>query len=199
MDDVFKEIFLEIGPEKLNMNLRDIRKRLAGRIKENDIYELCYLTQGRANNSNKEKLYSLISDKDRRVANNALWVLTHFSLYENEWLYGKRDEMTDLAMTVADATARRLLLTLLNRQEYGAEDIRTDFLDFCLNRMLADAEPVGIRTLCMKLAYAMCRHHTDLLNELMQTLDMIPSDSSPSIMTARKNIIKEVNKRHKEE
>lgn len=193
MEDIFKEIFLDIEPEKQSMNLRDVRKRLAGRIKEDDIYELCYLTQGHANNGNKEKLYSLIFDEDRRVANNALWVLTHFTLTENEWLYRKRNEMTDLAMTVTDATSRRLLLTLLNRQEYGEEDIRTDFLDFCLGRMLADAEPAGIRVLCMKLAYTMCRHHAELLNELTMALDMIPSCSSPSIMTARKNIVREMN------
>lgn len=171
----------------------DLRKRLSGRIHEDDIHELCYLTQGEHNNKKKEMLYSLVFDDDKRISGNALWVFTHFDLANNEWLYGKQDELTDRAMTVADTTNRRLLLTLLNRQEFSEESLRTDFLDFCLGRLLVASEPPGIRSLYMKLAYKICRHYPELLEELRTTLDMMLETSSPAIKTTRKNILKSIS------
>ena len=53
----------------------DFRKRFLQRLSQDDIHEMCFLTQGPDNDSLKEELYTLISDEDVRVSYNALWVL----------------------------------------------------------------------------------------------------------------------------
>ena len=65
---------------------------------QDDIHEICFLTQGTDNDSLKEELYTLISDEDVRVSYNALWVFTHFDLSNNKWLYAKHDELIDKAI-----------------------------------------------------------------------------------------------------
>lgn len=94
--------------------------------------QLCALTHGARNNHLKEKLYQLTLDDDRRVAVNALWTFTHFAAADNEWLYAKHDQLIERAITEQDVTKLRLILTLLLRQPFDEEAIRTDFIDFCL-------------------------------------------------------------------
>ena len=139
-----------------------LRKRLTARIGEDDIMEVTYLTQGEENNPVKEALYALLFDSDDQVAENAVWIFAHFDRANNEWLYDKHDALIDEAMRTPRIPKRRMLLGLLLRQPFYEETIRTDFLDFCLERMMAAAEPVGIRAYCMKLAYLQCRFFPDL-------------------------------------
>ena len=146
---------------------------LINRLSQSDIHELCALTQGGRNNSLKEQLYQLTLDDDRRVATNALWVFTHFSAVDNEWLYAKHDQLIDRCLNEKDATKLRLMLNLLLRQPYTEEDIRTDFIDFCLTRLADPKSPYAVRAQCIKLAYVQMRYWPELLNELCQTLEMI--------------------------
>lgn len=173
------------------MRLCELRERLAGRIHAADIAELGRVAHGERGSGVKSMLYSLAFCDDRRVSSNALWVFSHFKPEDMRWLAARRQALTDRAMSVPDATRRRLLLTLLERMDFEAADIRADFLDFCLARMLADGEPVGVRTLCVKLAYKMCRHYPELLDELRRTLGMIPGEgSSPALRACRRNMMR---------
>lgn len=175
--------------KKLPFNLR---KRLSGRIGMDDIHEITYLIQN--NDKEKEKLYKLIFDKDDTVVSNALWIMTHFSLYENEWLYQKQNEMIDKVLVTTHPSHLRLLLSLLYRQPL-ANPPRIDFLDYCLNEMIVKKEAPGTTTLCMKLAYEMCRTIPELLQEYCTALDMTdPKMLPPSLYTARKNILKAMQK-----
>ena len=45
----------------------DFRKRLLQRLSQDDIHEICFLTQGMDNDSLKEELYTLLSDAKVRV------------------------------------------------------------------------------------------------------------------------------------
>lgn len=76
----------------------DLRNRLLQRLSQDDIHEMCFITQGTENDSLKEELYTLISDEDVRVSYNALWVFTHFDLSNNKWLYAKHGELIDKAI-----------------------------------------------------------------------------------------------------
>ena len=118
------------------MRLRD---KLTGKIGENDIFEICYLTQSLANNKRKMELYRLIDDNDERVAQNALWCFTKFSERENEWLFAKQDDLIDKALVEKNSTKLRLLLRILLRQPSEEENLRTDFLDFCVAKITATA------------------------------------------------------------
>lgn len=115
-----------------------------------NIHELCFLTQGEENNHRKEELYWLTFDEDNRVAFNALHVLSNFDLANNEWLYCKHDELIDRVMKEEHVGKRRLMLNLLLRQPFEEEFLRSDFIDFCVSKITACAQPYAIRAYCMK-------------------------------------------------
>lgn len=173
----------------------DFRKRLLQRLSQDDIHEICFLTQGPDNDSLKEELYTLISDEDVRVSYNALWVLTHFDLANNEWLYAKHDELIDKAIAEKHEGKRRLLLTLILRQPFDRDTLRTDFIDFCFDAIQSSHESYANRALCMKLAYEQCRFFPELLSELSNCLEIISAESlSSGLKTARRNVMKKILK-----
>ena len=166
---------------------------LINRLSQSDIHELCALTQGGRNNSLKEQLYQLTLDDDRRVATNALWVFTHFALADNEWLYAKHDQLIDRCLNEKDATKLGLMLNLLLRQPYTEEDIRTDFIDYCLVRLADPKSPYAVRAQCIKLAYEQMGYWPELLNELRQTLMMINCEPlSPGLRSAWRQVMKRI-------
>ena len=166
---------------------------LINRLSQSDIHELCALTQGERNNSLKEQLYQLTLDSDRRVATNALWVFTHFAAVDMEWLYAKHDQLIDRCLKEKDTTKLRLMLNLLLRQPYTEEDIRTDFIDFCLTRLADPKSPYAVRAQCIKLAYEQMRYWPELLNELRQTLEMISCEPlSPGLRSAWRQVMKKL-------
>lgn len=167
--------------------------QLTHRLSQSDINELCALTQGEHNDNLKEEFYQLTLDADRRVATNALWVFTHFSAADNEWLYAKHNQLIDRCLKEKDATKLRLMLNLLLRQSYTEEDIRTDFIDFCLMKLTDPKSPYAIRAQCIKLAYEQMKHWPELLNELRQTLEMISCEPlSPGLRSAWRQVMKKL-------
>ena len=168
--------------------------QLNHRLSQSDIHELCALTQGEHNDNLKEELYQLTLDA--RVATNALWVFTHFSAVDNEWLYAKHDQLIDRCLNEKDATKLRLMLNLLLRQPYTEEAIRTDFIDYCLMRLTDPKSPYAVRAQCIKLAYEQMKYWPELLNELRQTLEMIGCEPlSPGLRSAWRQVMKRIRKR----
>ena len=166
---------------------------LTHRLSQSEIKQLCASTHGARNNRLKEELYQLTLDTDRRVATNALWVFTHFALADNAWLYAKHDQLIDRCLNEKDATKLRLMLNLLLRQPYTEEDIRTDFIDYCLMRLTDPKSPCAIRAQCIKLAYEQMKYWPELLNELRQTLEMISCEPlSPGLRSAWRQVMKKL-------
>jgi len=166
----------------------NFKSKLSQRINMHDIQEILYLIQG--NDKQKQKLYNLIFDPDDTTAYQAAWVFTHLTLSENQWLYSKQNELIEEVLKCQHPGKRRLILALLYRQPL-ANPPRTDFLDFCLERMIAKSELPGVQTLCMKLAYELCRQTPELLKEYQSMLELIEPDFLPiSLRTVRKNIHK---------
>lgn len=166
---------------------------LSHRLSMDGINDICLLVQGEQNHSLKEQLYQLTFDADRRVATNALWVFTHFSAVDNEWLYAKHDQLIDRCLKEQDATKLRLMLNLLLSQPYAEEAIRTDFIDFCLMRLADPKSPCAVRAQCIKLAYEQMRFWPELLNELRQTLEMISCEPlSPGLRSALRQVMKKL-------
>ena len=166
---------------------------LTQRLSQSEIMQLCASTHGARNNHLKEKLYQLTLDDDRRVAVNALWAFTHFAADDNVWLFAKHDQLIDRCLNEKDATKLRLMLNLLLSQPYTEEDIRTDFIDFCLARITDARAPYAIRAQCIKLAYEQMRHWPELLDELRQTLEMISCEPlSPGLRSAWKPALKKI-------
>ena len=166
---------------------------LTHRLSQSEIKQLCASTHGARNNRLKEELYQLTLDTDRRVATNALWVFTHFALADNAWLYAKHDQLIDRCLNEKDATKLRLMLNLLLRQPFDEEDIRTDFIDYCLMRLTDPKSPYAVRAQCIKLAYEQMRYWPELLNELRQMLEMISCEPlSPGLRSAWRQVMKKL-------
>lgn len=169
----------------------NFKSKLSQRISMDDILEITYLTQG--NDIRKQELYDLLFDEDDKIAYQAAWIMNHYSLSQNEWLYHKQDELIDEVMICEHIGKRRLILSLLYRQPL-ANPPRVDFLDFCLGRMISKKEPSGVQALCMKLAYELCRPIPELIQELCVALEMMEGELSPAIQVTKKNILKAMTK-----
>ncbi len=166
---------------------------LTHRLSQSEIMQLCASTHGVRNNHLKEELYQLTLDDDRRVAVNALWTFTHFTAADNVWLFARHDQLIDRCLNEKDTTKLRLILTLLLRQPFDEEAIRTDFIDFCLVRLIDARAPYAIRALCIKLAYEQMKYWSELLNELRQMLDLISNEPlSPGLRSAWRQVIKKI-------
>lgn len=170
-----------------------MRKRLAKRMSVNDILEICFLTQGEENNGRKEMLYELTFDEDERVAFNALHVFCQFTPADNEWLFDRHDELIDRVLEEKSVSKLRVMLSLLLRQPFGKDTLRTDFIDFCMSKITACSCPYAVRAYCIKLAYEQMKFFPELLSELETALDMLEQEPlSPGLMSARRQIMKRI-------
>ena len=170
-----------------------MRKILAKRTSMDDIHKICILTHD--NNRLKAELYKLTFDEDERVATNALWVFTHFDITNNEWLYAKHDDLIDRVLVEKNMTKLRLMLSLLIRQPFEEESLRSDFIDFCVAKVTACSYPYAIRALCMKLAYEQMKYYSELLTELKAALEMLEQEAlSPGLASAKRQVMKKIKK-----
>lgn len=127
---------------------------------------------------------------DSRVARNALWTLTKASDSELSQLQPLLDELMDLAMLTESSAVRRLSLNLVERLEMSEDDLRTDFLDFCLEHMADIAELPGVQSISMKLAFRMCQFYPELMDEFRRTLEAMEiSYYKPAVKSVRNRIL----------
>ena len=129
-------------------------------------------------------------DADYRVARSALWGLTKASNQELAVLQVLLDAWIDQAMQTDNSSVRRLTLNIIERLEMREDDLRTDFLDFCLEHMTDVREFPGIQTLCMKLAHRMCSFYPELLDEFLRTLEGMEVDYyKPAVRGLRSKLL----------
>ena len=105
----------------------------------------------------------------------------------------KYNELIDKAIVEKHEGKRRLLLTLLLRQSFECDTLRTDFIDFCLETIQSSYESYANRALCMKLAYEQCKFFPELLSELSNCLEIISTEPlSSGLKTAKRNVMKKI-------
>ena len=124
------------------------------------------------------------------MARSALWGLTKASDDELSQLQVLLDELIVQAMQTENSSVRRLTLNIIERLELTEDDLRTDFLDFCMEHMVAGDEFPGVQTLCMKLAYRMCNFYPELKEEFMRVVDAMEIDYyKPAVKGLRVKIL----------
>ena len=129
-------------------------------------------------------------NEDYQVARNALWGLTKATNKELSQLQIILDDLIDLAMQTGNSSVRRLSLNLIERLKMEEEDLRTDFLDFCLEHMSSIEEYPGIQSLCMKLAFRICKFYPELMDELKRTIEAMEIDYyKPAVKNIRSRIL----------
>lgn len=129
-------------------------------------------------------------DEDGRVARNALWILTKATDQELLALQVMLDELINLAMTTKFSAVRRLSMNLVEKLKMSEEDLRTDFLDFCFERMMDVEEFPGLQSISMKLAFRMCQFYPELMDELKRTVEAMEIDYyKPAVRSVRSRIL----------
>ena len=129
-------------------------------------------------------------DEDYRVARSALWGLTKASDNELSELQLLMNELIDLAMKTENSSVRRLTLNVIERLKMKEEELRTDFLDFCLEHLLNVEEFPGIQAVCAKLAFRMCKFYPELMDELIRTLEGMEIEYyKPAVKSIRNRIL----------
>ena len=159
--------------------MSELKTILSGRISGNDAKTL-------AGADFKEELFQLLFDEDKRTSDNAAWVMTHMPKTVDAWLTERQNTLIDEAMRTGSTTKRRLIMNLLERTSFQQDSIRTDFLDFCFNIILSD-EPVGVKTLAIKLTYAQSIYYPELLEELNTALQMMEPEVLPAALKHIRN------------
>jgi hypothetical protein len=131
-----------------------------------------------------------IFDRDYRVARSALWGLTKASKEELSQLQVILNELIDQSMQTENSSVRRLSLNIVERLEMSEDDLRTNFLDFCFEHMIDVEEYPGIQSVCMKLAFRMCKFYPELMDELKRTLETMEVDYyKPAVKCVRNRIL----------
>lgn len=167
---------------------------LGHRLSLRDIRDLCSACSGVCNNSTKADLFSLIAHPDDKIGYNALRVFTHFSDEDMKWLAPRRNTLIEYVLATKHYGKRRLTLALLEHLHVSIEDVRSDYLDFCLSKINSN-EPYGIRVLCLKQSFALCRFYPELIAELKNGIELMEcGETSPGLISARKNILKKISK-----
>ena len=128
--------------------------------------------------------------EDYLVARSALWGLTKASKEELTQLQVILNELINQAMLTENSSVRRLSLNIIERLEMSEDDLRTDFLDFCFEHMIDVEEFPGIQSVCMKLAFRMCKFYPELMDELKRTLEAMKIDYyKPAVKCVRSKIL----------
>ena len=136
-------------------------------------------------------MFLMLFDENKRTSDNAAWVLTHLPQKANRWLECRQQELIDETMCTSSTTKRRLMMVLIERQTFNPETIRTDFLDFCFEKLLDPKETYGVRSLAAKIAYKQCRHYVELKAELRQALELLEREQlNPGLSHTRKELLK---------
>ena len=128
--------------------------------------------------------------EDYLVARSALWGLTKASKEELSQLQVMLNEIINQAMQTGNSSVKRLSLNIVERLEMSEDDLRTDFLDFCFEHMIDVEEFPGIQSVCMKLAFRMCKFYPELMDELKRTLEAMEIDYyKPAVKCVRSKIL----------
>ena len=154
--------------------MSELKSILSGRISGNDAKALARLDF-------KEELFQLLFDEDKRTSDNAAWVMTHLPKTADAWLTERQNTLIEEAMRTESTTKRRLIMNLLERTSFEPNNIRTDFLDFCFNIIFSE-EPIGVKTLAIKLTYAQSVYYPELLEELNTALQMMEPEVLPAAL-----------------
>lgn len=150
-------------------------------------------------------LITRTSEEEKRIAENAAWMATHWKREELEWLVPRMDQIVDIAIRTESSTMRRLALTLLfhllpivleNQKELTENQLR--LLNFCLDVISPMQSAEWSVGLSMKISALMVRTIPELRDEVRTLLEMIDESLCTSgILAARHNALKMLSQKRK--
>lgn len=133
---------------------------------------------------------TFMHSSDYQVTRNMLWALTKTTGEEHSQLQPLLHPLIELAMATENSSVRRLALSNIERMKIEEDDLRSDFLDFCLDHMHDVNELPGIQSVAMKLSYRMCLFYPELMEEMMRILDSMEMEFyKPAVKSVRNRIL----------
>lgn len=139
----------------------------------------------------KDFVTKYMYNEDYRIVRNVFWAVTKSTEAEVLELQPIMEQLVELAMGTDNPSVRRLVLHAVERLKMKEEDMRVDFLDFCLDHMADVEEYPGIQTLCMKLAHRMCSFYPELEREFTVTLENMQIEYyKPAVKALRSKLLK---------
>ncbi|MBQ4034951.1 MAG: hypothetical protein II623_05785 [Paludibacteraceae bacterium] len=185
--------------------LTKIEELLEGRLHEKDLSEIANLAEDNANGLIDTLLQHVYEESDdpsvKKASDNATWALQHLHPKDRTtFVYPYKDQLIQLAINTQSPSKQRMVLALLRETEFEKADLQTDFIDFCLATMVSCEHAVGIRSLCIHLAFKQCRHYPELAQELKQQLELMEDGLlQPGLRNAKMNTLKLIKKLHYED
>ena len=177
-------------------SLSVLRNQLVGRIHTEDVRRIVDSMAYDDGDVIVKALYHLLSDTDQRIAYNAAWVLSCSDGKVIKFLIRYQNQLIDLLIGTKDKSFARILFSILRRQTFEKSNLRTDFLDFCLNEIVNSNQAIAIRAHAIYVSYSLCKAYPELLNELFMTLQMLESETlSAGLLHARKAIMTAIKKK----
>lgn len=176
----------------------DLRSRLAKRIYGEEVKQLASMAQSSFDDREFGEFFQLLYDEEARVAENVALIMSHFDKAGRERLNSRKELIMAEAMRTSNATKLRLLLTIILRQPFLEEEIATPFLDFCLDNITNNVQPIAIKSLSIYLSFQQCRFFPELLQELeaiLHSYDGVPL--SPGLKCARTKVLQAIAKNKK--
>lgn len=135
--------------------------------------------------NNLQALLATAASADVRSGFNALHCLLYVQRCDGRWLQAHQEVLIDMLLSEVHTGKRRLLLSLLRRQSFKPDAIRTDFLDFCFSKINSECEPYAIRCFSLYCALEMCRFYPELVAELVEHLNLLELQPlSPGLRSA---------------
>ena len=177
-------------------SLSVLRNQLVGRIHTEDVRRIVDCITNDDGDVIVKALYHLLSDADQRIAYNAAWVLSCSDGKVIKFLLRYQNQLIDLLIGTKDKSFSRMLFSILRRQTFEKSNLRTDFLDFCLNEIINSYQAIAIRAHAIYVSYSLCTAYPELLNELFMMLQMLESETlSAGLRHARHTIMSAIKKK----
>lgn len=177
-------------------SLSVLRNQLVGRIHTEEVRRIVDSMAYDDGDVIVKALYHLLSDTDQRIAYNVAWVLSCSDGKVMRFLLRYQNQLIDLLIGTKDKSFARILFSILRRQTFEKSNLRTDFLDFCLNEIVNSNQAIAIRAHAIYVSYSLCKAYPELLNELFMTLQMLESETlSAGLLHARKAIMTAIKKK----
>ncbi len=140
------------------------------------------------------ELAAMTEDDDATAAWHAAWALERIARRRPGLFEPMRAVIARRAMAETRQGVQRLLLSILNRMETPSEP-DADLLDFCLDGIRSPQLSISARSLCIKLAYKLCRTHAPLAHELKLYLEYGGGECLPTaVAAARRNALRAIER-----
>lgn len=172
-----------------------LEAQLAGRLSKLEILQLLHQIEATPTDKLRHALLHLLLHSEGRVLTNALWMSTHFRTAELSWWQVHLEAFTQRALTLHEASHRRLALTFLlhlfkaqSPSQLSPTLLR--LLDASLNTIAAVTSDPAIISVSIKLAEVLTRHYPELQTEVKATLLLLDAASaSPAVSAAQRNAL----------